>query len=79
MSLSDSIVSVLVIAASPIVRLTRSATATDEAQPLAMSLRRSVIGLAVLVVLVLAIAWIDGGEESLHEISQPVAVPEGKL
>jgi hypothetical protein len=38
-----------------------------------------VIGLAVLVVLVLAIAWIDGGEESLHEISQPVAVPEGKL
>ena len=44
-----------------------------------MSLRRFVIGLAVLVILILAIAWIDGGEEPLHEISQDVAVPEGAL
>ena len=28
-----------------------------------------------LVVLVLVYAWIDGGEEALHPISEPVAVP----
>jgi hypothetical protein len=44
-----------------------------------MSLRRFVIGLGVLVILVLAIAWIDGGEQPLHEISQRVAVPGGVL
>ena len=44
-----------------------------------MSSRRIGIGLAIVVILLLAIAWIDGGEEPLREISQPVAVPEGKL
>ncbi len=72
---SVSIVSVLVIAAQPIVGLTRSATVTDEAQSLAMSLRRIGIGLALIVILLLAIAWIDGGEEPLREIVTPVALP----
>lgn len=31
---------------------------------------------AALVALLLAYAWIDGGEEALHPIVQPVAVPE---
>jgi len=35
-----------------------------------------VIGFAVIVVLLLAFAWIDGGEEPLRDISVPVAVPE---
>ena len=30
-----------------------------------------------LVVLLLVYAWVDGGEEALHPISQPVAVPGG--
>jgi hypothetical protein len=34
--------------------------------------------LAVFVVVVFAYAWLDGGEEPLHDISQPVAVPGGK-
>ena len=34
------------------------------------------IGLAVLVVLFLAYAWIDGGLTPVHPISEPVAVPE---
>ena len=29
-----------------------------------------------LVVLLLVYAWIDGGEEALHPISEPIAVPE---
>ena len=37
--------------------------------------------IALIVILVLAIvllgwAWLDGGREPLHEIAQPVAVPE---
>lgn len=34
------------------------------------------IVLAALVLLVLAYAWIDGGREPVHTITQPVAVPE---
>ena len=30
-----------------------------------------------LVVLLLIYAWVDGGEEPLHPISEPVAVPGG--
>lgn len=30
-----------------------------------------------LVVLLLIYAWIDGGEEALHPISEPVPVPQG--
>jgi len=33
-------------------------------------------GIAAIVLLVLAYAWIDGGREPLHLISEPVAVPE---
>lgn len=32
--------------------------------------------LALAVILVLAFAWIDGGEEPLREIVTPVALPE---
>lgn len=34
------------------------------------------IVLAVLVLLLLAYAWIDGGREPVHTITEPVAVPE---
>lgn len=30
---------------------------------------------ALLIVLVLAVAWIDGGERALRPISEPVALP----
>lgn len=33
------------------------------------------MGAAVLVLAVLAYAWIDGGREPLREIAVPVAVP----
>lgn len=32
--------------------------------------------LAALILLILAYAWIDGGREPVHPISEPVAVPE---
>ncbi|WP_282595931.1 hypothetical protein [Altererythrobacter sp. TH136] len=31
---------------------------------------------AALVALLLAYAWIDGGEEAIHPIVQPIDVPE---
>jgi hypothetical protein len=33
-------------------------------------------GSAAIVFLLLAYAWVDGGREPLHTISQPVPVPE---
>jgi len=42
-----------------------------------MNLRRGWTVLAVIVVLLLALAWYDGGERPLREITEPVAVPEG--
>lgn len=33
-------------------------------------------GLAVLLLLALTLAWIDGGREPMRDIAQPVAVPE---
>jgi hypothetical protein len=33
-------------------------------------------GLGAAVLLLIAYAWIDGGEQPLREIAQPVAVPE---
>lgn len=41
-----------------------------------MSSRRVMAWLAFAVILVLALAWIDGGEEPLREIVMPVALPE---
>ncbi|MFO6447085.1 hypothetical protein ACLBKU_08050 [Erythrobacter sp. NE805] len=39
--------------------------------------RKLTIGLMVAVpVLLLAIAWFDGGEEALHPIAEPVVLPE---
>lgn len=35
------------------------------------------VGLVLIVIAVLAVlAWIDGGEEPLHPIAQPVDLPE---
>jgi hypothetical protein len=33
-------------------------------------------GIAAIVLLVLAYAWIDGGREPLRPISEPIPVPE---
>jgi len=41
-----------------------------------MRWNKVLIGLVVLVILVLAYAWIDAGREPLREISEPVALPE---
>ncbi len=39
--------------------------------------RKLTIGLAVLaVVVLLMLAWFDGGEEAIHPIAEPVALPE---
>ena len=42
--------------------------------------RSNKVRIVLLVVLgILVLAWIDGGEERLHTITQPVEVPEGAL
>ncbi|MEO0872716.1 MAG: hypothetical protein AAFY19_12285 [Pseudomonadota bacterium] len=42
--------------------------------------RRVVLFAGVAALLLVAFAWIDGGEEPLHTIVQPVAVPgEGSV
>lgn len=39
--------------------------------------RKLMIGLGVLVpVVLLALAWFDGGEEPIHAIAEPVVLPE---
>lgn len=39
--------------------------------------RKLMIGLGVMVpVVLLALAWFDGGEEAIHPIAEPVALPE---
>ncbi|WP_338446052.1 hypothetical protein V5F89_12975 [Pelagerythrobacter marensis] len=42
-----------------------------------MTGRRAVGALVVLVAALLLYAWIDGGEEPLRPIAEPVPVPEG--
>ena len=42
-----------------------------------MAGKRFWLVLAAFVALVFVYAWVDGGEEPLHDISQPVAVPGG--
>jgi hypothetical protein len=44
-------------------------------RPVAIQSRRNRIILAVVAVLLLALAWYDGGERPLHEVVEPVAVP----
>lgn len=46
---------------------------------MAIASRRIRITLIVLAVLLVALAWYDGGERTLREIAEPVAVPEGVL
>lgn len=45
-------------------------------KPLAFSLRRIGIALLLLVAIILAYAWIDGGREPLRPMSHDIAVPE---
>nr|WP_279323136.1 hypothetical protein [Altererythrobacter segetis] len=42
-----------------------------------MGRKRILTVLAVLIVAVLAFAWIDGGREQQRMIEQPVPLPEG--
>ena len=42
-----------------------------------MGRRRLLTILAIIVVAVIAFAWIDGGREQQRMIEQPVALPEG--
>lgn len=39
-------------------------------------LRKALIFVALAAFLLLALAWIDGGEEPIHAIRQPVALPQ---
>lgn len=49
----------------------------ERSQSVAMSKRKGLIlGGLVIVLALIAFAWIDGGRREIHEISQPVAVPE---
>ena len=41
-----------------------------------MGWHRLLIGLAALVILLLAYAWFDGGREPVRIITEPVPVPE---
>lgn len=41
--------------------------------------RKMSLGLIALFLIVLFLAWFDGGEEPLHPIEQKVDVPEGVL
>lgn len=71
----------LVIAAMPIDRLTGSATVLVfmklvGMQSLTMNSRRIWLGTVLILVLLLALAWYDGGEEPLREIVSPVELPE---
>lgn len=36
----------------------------------------TLVGLIALVLLLLAYAWLDGGREPVHTISEPVTIPE---
>ena len=42
-----------------------------------MRLNKIWLGVAVLLVLVLAVVWYDGGREPQRLIEQPVELPEG--
>ncbi len=46
-----------------------------EIRPLAMNSRKVLSGLVLIGILLLVLAWHDGGEEPLREIVQPVALP----
>jgi hypothetical protein len=52
----------------------RQILAREPVQRPRMSRRGGVIGVVVAVVLI-GLAWIDGGEESLHPIAQEVVLP----
>jgi hypothetical protein len=52
----------------------RQILAREPVQRPRMSRRGVVIGVVVAVVLI-GLAWIDGGEESLHPIAQEVVLP----
>jgi hypothetical protein len=42
-----------------------------------MGRKRTLTFIAIVIVVVLAFAWIDGGREPQRMIDQPVSLPEG--
>ncbi|MFV0645184.1 MAG: hypothetical protein ACK5NN_11905 [Sphingomonadaceae bacterium] len=44
-----------------------------------MTVKRAGLAILLLVLVILAYAWIDGGEEPLRPIEEKVALPEGVL
>lgn len=59
-------------------RISPSGLATDAPAPkVPPARRRLLLALGgVVAVLLIAIAWFDGGEEPLHPIAEPVVLPE---
>ncbi|WP_379550019.1 hypothetical protein ACRAQ7_14015 [Erythrobacter sp. W53] len=41
-----------------------------------MTLRKVALAMTLVILLVLTMAWFDGGEEPLHQIEQTITVPE---
>ncbi|MFN4018957.1 MAG: hypothetical protein ACK4IC_00375 [Erythrobacter sp.] len=52
----------------------RQILSREPSLPLRLPARRVVIGVAIALVLVV-LAWFDGGEEALHPIAQEIALP----
>jgi hypothetical protein len=67
----------MVIAASAIDALTAGASLREGWRLVAMRLGKVRLGLLVLLMLFLAIAWYDGGREPQRLIEQPVELPPG--
>lgn len=53
---------------------TRQILAREPVQRLRVS-RRAVVTAVVIAIVLLGLAWIDGGEEPLHPIAQEVTIP----
>ncbi len=58
-------------------RLSPNGLSDDRAPAVLLARRRLMTGLgAMVLVILLALAWFDGGEEAMHPIAEPVALPE---
>ena len=50
---------------------------SEDTKNLAAKRSRTVWIVSLVIVAILVVAWIDGGEEPLRQITQPVDLPEG--
>ena len=58
-------------------RISPTGLADSPAPAVPPARRKLMIGLGVLVpVVLLTLAWFDGGEEAIHAIAEPVVLPE---